>query len=62
MFFIVLAAFLMWLFMDISYSRILPWCNKHIFSKIWHEETRTVIAREAVERLKELCIDSDLPE
>ena len=62
MFFPLLAVFLLWLFMDVSYSRMLPWLNKRIFSRIWSEETRPAVAREAIDRLKELCIDSDVPE
>ena len=54
-------AFLMWLIIDVGYCRILPWCNKHVFSRIWSEE-RPVVAREAIDRIKELCIDGDIPE
>jgi hypothetical protein len=40
---------------------MVPWLNKNLFSKIWKEETRPVVAREVIDRVKELCIDGDVP-
>ncbi len=58
---ILVAAFLVWLIWK-GQVVFVPWLNRHIFSKVWHEEDRAPVARETVERIKELCVDGDVPE
>ena len=61
MLFFLFVLFLIWLFVDVALFRMAPWLNKNFFSKIWREETRPVVAREVIDRLKELCVDGDVP-
>lgn len=54
---LILVAVICW-----ALNTLLPWLNKHIFSKIWSEETRPAVARETIDRIKELCVDGDVSE
>lgn len=54
--------FLIWVFGLLGMGKLAPWLNKEVFSRIWSEETKQVIAREAIDRIKELCIDGNVPE
>ena len=53
--------FLIWVFSVLGMGKLAPWLNKEVFSKIWSEESKPMIAREAIDRIKELCIDGDVP-
>ena len=59
---ILCIGFLIWLFVGVSEQKMIPWLNKHFFSRIWQEETRPLVAREVIDRIKELCVDGDIPE
>jgi hypothetical protein len=53
---------IIWAILILGQTKMLPWLNKHIFSKIWCEEPRKQVARETIDRLKELMVDGDVPE
>ena len=53
---------IIWAILVLGQNRMLPWLNKRIFSKIWCEEPRKQVARETIDRLKELMVDGDVPE
>ena len=59
---ILWAVFLVWVLVVVGQGKLMPWMNKHVFSKIWCEEPRKQVARETIDRLKELMVDSDVPE
>lgn len=54
--------FLVWLIWAVGQNKMLPWLNKNIYSRIWSEEPRPVIPKEAIGRIKELCDKENIPE
>ena len=59
---LVWIGFLIWVFSILGMGKLAPWLNKEVFSRIWSEEDRPMVAREAIDRIKELCIDGNVPE
>ena len=55
-------ALLTWVIVVVGQCGLMPWLNKHVFSKIWCEEPRKVVARETIDRLADLMMDGNVPE
>lgn len=62
MHYLLWVGFVVWLLWGIGQKQLLPWLNRNIYSRIWSEEPRPVVTREAIERIKELCVTGDVPE